>query len=302
MRVTPRHSLFASAPLLVSLARATILYDGGTIIAWDNSTQRLDILRNASLLVDGNTIVQISNGSIEAPANTTMVDATDKIIGPGYIDTHNHLWQTAFRSIAADTSLALYFQQYGATSPAREHFTPEDLYIGQVAGILELLHSGTTTVLDPAHGAWSDEDADSLLQGTFDGGIRCFFAHTVQELGPSYTFNEQVEKLRALAQDRRLEQHDAEGIVSLGLSFDGFGRSTPDQVATLWNITKAFNLSVITAHHVGGPYGFANSPVTLHSYGILNDTVPVVLSHNSNPTHEEAQLLRETNQYASITP
>lgn len=40
----------------------------------------------------------------------------------------------------------------------------------------------------------------------------------------------------------------------------------------------------------------------MHSFGILNDTFPVVFSHVSFLTATGAELLRLTNQYISITP
>lgn len=46
----------------------------------------------------------------------------------------------------------------------------------------------------------------------------------------------------------------------------------------------------------------SNSPEDLHTAGILNTSIPVVLSHASFLTFRGAQLLRSTNQYMSITP
>lgn len=45
-----------------------------------------------------------------------------------------------------------------------------------------------------------------------------------------------------------------------------------------------------------------NSPEVLHALGILNDSIPIVLSHASFLTAVGATLLRATNQYISITP
>ena len=45
-----------------------------------------------------------------------------------------------------------------------------------------------------------------------------------------------------------------------------------------------------------------NSPVLANSYGILNTSIPVVFSHGSYLTVQDAELLRSTNQYLSITP
>lgn len=68
----------------------SILYEGGTILAFNETTQRVDVLRDASLLIEGDTITRVSEARLrlEVPNNTTIINATDKIISPGYIDTH----------------------------------------------------------------------------------------------------------------------------------------------------------------------------------------------------------------------
>ena len=45
-----------------------------------------------------------------------------------------------------------------------------------------------------------------------------------------------------------------------------------------------------------------NGPKTLHSKGILNTSIPIVVSHGSFFDAADAQLLRSSNQYLSITP
>lgn len=45
-----------------------------------------------------------------------------------------------------------------------------------------------------------------------------------------------------------------------------------------------------------------NSPTLVNAFNFLNDTIPVIFSHGSFMTTEDAQLLRSTNQYLAITP
>ena len=77
------------------------------MISFDENDQRLQILRDTSLLVEGDSVTQLREGPLlhNLPSNVTRINATDKIIGPGYIDTHHHLWQTAFRTIASNSTL-----------------------------------------------------------------------------------------------------------------------------------------------------------------------------------------------------
>lgn len=294
-----------STALLLPLAlgaSGAILYEGATIISFNETNERVSILNDASMLIEGDTIAALSEGSLdsEVPGNTTRVNATGKIISPGFIDSHTHLWQTAFKTIGSNTSLADYFQKFGEYGQSASVFTPEDIYLGQLAGSLERAHVGTTTVLDHAHASWSVEGTDSCVNGSVDSGIRTVYAHAVHEVPGAWTWDEQIRKLQAMTTDPRFNADN--GLLTLGLAYDRFFDAPASNLSTLWNITKGANLSVVTTHHLGGPWGFTNSPTTLQSHGWLNDSIPIVFSHSSFLNYKDAQALRETNQYISTTP
>lgn len=161
---------------LAGLASATssTLFHGATIVGFDSNTEALNVIRNGSLLVTDDRIASVSTDANPSgvPANATRVDVTGQIITPGFIDTHRHGWQTAFKTIASNTTLVEYFIRYGA--PAPRAFTEEDVYLGQLAGIYESLASGVTTVLDHAHHTWSHETALAGLSASIDSRARVF--------------------------------------------------------------------------------------------------------------------------------
>src|ERR1700722_4878621 len=83
---------------------------------------------------------------------------------------------------------------------------------------------------------------------------------------------------------------------------------------------RSQNVSVVTSHYLGGPWNCkgiasfaltrnkvlmvgsdANSPQLVNSYGFLNTSIPIVFSHGSYLTVQDATLLRSTSQYLSIT-
>lgn len=89
-----------SAGFLLPLAlgaSGAILYEGATIISFNENDERVSILDDASMLIDGDTIAALSEGTIDSgvPSNTTRVNATGKIISPGFIDTHTVSLNTA---------------------------------------------------------------------------------------------------------------------------------------------------------------------------------------------------------------
>lgn len=292
---------FALVRYAADFAEATsILFTDATIIAFDINTNRTQTLRDSSILVENDSITQIYNGTTPTsyPNGTEVVNATGKIISPGFIDSHHHLWQTAFKTIASNTTLSEYFQKYSEFSPTITNMTVEDKYLGTLTGALELLNAGSTTVLDHAHGDSSNATADAMLNATLASGIRAYHGFTVHAI-PGYDIEDQIFKLQELAQDPRLKSN---GLVSLGLSYDGFDGGSENITSKLFDIVQNDNLSVVTTHYLGGPWTISNSPTLLSTLGWLNTSVPIIFSHASFITSSDFTALRQSNQYLSTTP
>lgn len=65
-------------------------------------------LKNHSLLIEGNKIARIA-AHIDPPYETTeVIDCSAKIISPGFVDTHHHVWQTQLKGRHANHSLLEY--------------------------------------------------------------------------------------------------------------------------------------------------------------------------------------------------
>lgn len=276
-------------------------FSGATIIAFDENSESLRIIRNGSILVENDRITAISEATTidNTSGDTITVDVTGQIITPGFIDTHRHGWQTAFKTLGSNTTLADYLGRFSEFTAATL-FSPEDVYVGQLAGIYENLNGGVTTILDHAHHTWSNMTAYAGLYASIDSKARVFWSYTFHNISSlNYTISDQIPNFREIAESNILHGTTTE----LGIAFDSFGpNNNIEEVQRIINLAREYNVSVITTHALGGPWGISNSPEDVHSFGILNDTFPVVFSHASFLTATGAELLRLTNQYISITP
>lgn len=61
----------------------------------------------SDILIDGDRITQIAP-NITPSEGVEVVDCTDKIIAPGFIDTHRHMYNTALRGMHGNDLLTDY--------------------------------------------------------------------------------------------------------------------------------------------------------------------------------------------------
>ncbi|RYP62625.1 hypothetical protein DL769_007231 [Monosporascus sp. CRB-8-3] len=279
-----------------TLGTCAVLLSGGTIVAFDTETELPQVIRNGSLLIEDDKIASIFESEpSDIPADTEIIDCKHKIITPGFIDTHRHGWQTVFKTLGSNTTLAVYFDRYGEYA-AGSSFTAEDVYISQLAGLYEALNAGVTTTLDHAHHTWSRETSQAGLQASVDSGARVFWAYAFHDVA-NYTFAEQFDDWRDLFSNTESDT------TTVAIAYDAWtSNPTADETKEIVNLIRENNVSVVTAHGLGGPWCIGNLPEAFQSAGILNSSTPIVISHASFLTAEGAQLLRSTNQYISMTP
>ena len=200
------------------------------MISFNRATSSLEVLRNSSVLTSGDRIVSVGETGTAStlPPNTEIVNLTPShIISPGFIDTHRHGWQTAFRSIGSNTSLAEYFARYGQYAAAGK-LTPEDAHIGQLAGLYSALDAGVTTTLDFSHATWSPEHATAVLNACVESGARVFWTYATQLLPDTFPIQDQYKDLRRLVEENvgDWEQSPTE----IGLAYDQFESAPIDEI------------------------------------------------------------------------
>ncbi|MEV7387896.1 MULTISPECIES: amidohydrolase family protein [unclassified Streptomyces] len=125
------------------------------------------------ILVDGDRIAAV-HGNVEV-VDAEVVDFSGRIIIPGLVNAHLHTWQTALRSVGADWTLMEYLTHLHGECVG--HYTPDDMHISNLAGALNQINCGTTTVGDWCHNVLSPEHADAAVEGLAQAGIRAVFLH-----------------------------------------------------------------------------------------------------------------------------
>jgi cytosine/adenosine deaminase-related metal-dependent hydrolase len=205
--------------VLTAVTATSILFSGGTVVAFNNETQGLRIIRNGSVLVENDRITGVFDSApTGVPVDAEIVDITDKIITPGFIDTHRHGWQTVFKSMASNTTLIEFFGRY-SSFVAPFFWNATDVYDSQLAGLYEALNAGVTSSLDHATHTWSKEAAEAGLRACIDSGARVFWGFTFANVTDLIT----VEQLYPVFRDMAAIVGSKSSPTTLGISYDGWG-------------------------------------------------------------------------------
>ncbi len=88
------------------MAHLSILLQNGTVL-FHEKDDHVTSLRDTDVLIEGNIIKKIAP-SITGDAGTKTIDCSGKIISPGFIDTHHHVWQTQLKGRFSDDTLFDY--------------------------------------------------------------------------------------------------------------------------------------------------------------------------------------------------
>jgi cytosine/adenosine deaminase-related metal-dependent hydrolase len=263
------------------------LLAGGTVVSMDPAVGDLE---HGDVLIEDGVIVQVAE-RIDAP-DAQVIDATDRIVMPGFVDNHRHSWQTAFRGVGADWTFPEWaVAMHGTVKP---HYQPEDVYVGTLLGRLEALHSGVTTMLDWYHVAQSHAHEDAAVAALRDAPGRSIFC-----LGAGWGTADSVD-----ADIRRVHAGLAgDGLVTMALGLRGADDTSMDTVAR--ELKLAAELGLRTSLHVDGDGASGGDgtrrPVTdLHEHGLLRDTTTFV--HANGLGDEELRMLADAGSSVSISP
>ncbi|KAH8812267.1 hypothetical protein F5884DRAFT_784915 [Xylogone sp. PMI_703] len=286
------------------MASSSILLQNATIIVPSGQgDDRVVPLRGHSLLIEGKTISCITP-HIEPPSSSTeVIDCTGKIISPGFIDTHHHVWQTQLKGRHGDHSLLAYIP---AGNMQSYNYTTDDIFWGELGGCLEAINAGTTTIVDHAHMNYSPEHNSNAISATASSGIRSIFCYTptarVKSWKPSVTFEESLLPDWVMKQLEELSKASpfGDGRVHLGLAFDAV-YLPKELVVDLFERCRRAGIKLITSHYArGAVLGSFSIVDAIDAYGLLNSDI--LISHASNLSSSDAAKLTKAGASISSTP
>jgi 5-methylthioadenosine/S-adenosylhomocysteine deaminase len=155
------------------MQQADLIVTRASIVTMDGERR---LLQDGAIAVRGDTI-QAIGGTEEITREYRagrLIDAADKVVFPGFINTHSHLFQVLLKGLGRDKALFEWLDASVRRAICR--ITPERIRAAAVVGCLENLSSGTTTVMDYqyCHGHLGTDDA--VIAAIEETGIRAVMA------------------------------------------------------------------------------------------------------------------------------
>lgn len=118
------------------------------------------------------------------PQAKKSLDCRGKLIMPGFVNTHIHIFQSLLKGLGADHRLVEWLNL--SALPYGTKTTPRHQFLAAQLASMEAIRSGCTTLTEFFYTNQDIELADAVIQGMLSTGIRSVFVRTFQDCGEEY--------------------------------------------------------------------------------------------------------------------
>lgn len=157
----------------------TLIKGADVVLTMDNQRREL---HGADLLLRNGVIADIGHDLTAERA--AVFRAKGKIVTPGLVNTHHHLYQTLTRAVPGAQD-ALLFGWLQRLYPIWSRFGPEEMYVSAQVGLAELALSGCTLTSDHLYLYPGGARLDDTIAAARDVGLRFHATRGAMSIGES---------------------------------------------------------------------------------------------------------------------
>ena len=251
------------------------------------------------LLIDGNRIAAV--GELPDADADRVIDAAGKLVMPGLINAHTHVYMTIHRNYADDLA---FFDWLDKVDRVEQGMTEEDVYWTTLLGIIEMIKSGTTCFVDMAIKSAKEKSgpkgaaAGAVLDSGFRAVICRGLAGTADSEESLRKFGEAVYEMDLLRDEPRLQfVHGPHAPYSCMEDYlRKLTQSCKDR-----GIGQHIHLSESQAEMDGIAAQHGTTPIQYAaSVGVFD--VPVIVAHCVYATDEDIRMMAEKGVNVAICP
>lgn len=254
------------------------------------------VINNGFMIIENNKIKSIGkhdSEQVDEKRYDKVIDGTDRLALPGFINTHTHSAMTLLRGYADDLPLQEWLEE--KIWPFESKLSEADIYWGSLLAIMEMIKSGTTTFNDMYF------EMDRVAAAVKETGMRAVLGQGLIEMkDKSKGLNKAVE----FAVNWRKQ---AEGRITTMLAPHAPYTCSPAYLEKIIALSEKHNLPIhIHVAETRNEFDDIKSNYNMTPTALLADVGllerPVTAAHCVYTTEEDIQLLAARNVGVAYNP
>ena len=252
---------------------------------------REKIENEIDILIEDGKIKKIAK-NIECDVDK-VIEATGKIIMPGFINTHAHVPMSIFRETLDGYNLQDWLQK--KIWPMEDKLTNEDIYYASMLSCIEMIKTGTTTINDMY---FMTED---IIKAAIDTGVRMQTTRTLQSIAGGG--EKRIQELEELINEYNNKFEN----LTFNIGIHGFYTSNSVYIEKCVELAKKYNLPIHIhfcenqkeVEDIKSEYNVDKVSELIKKYFKGHH---VILAHAVKLSKEEIEELKNENIYISHCP
>ena len=265
-----------------------ILIKNTNLISMSEKREKYE--KNIDILIEDSKIVKISKQINENVDK--VIDARNKVVMPGLINTHSHIAMSIFRETVDGYTTQEWLEK--KIWPMEDKLNKEDIYYASLLSCIEMIKTGTTTINDMYF------MTDSIINAAIETGIRLQTTRTLM----GYDEN---EKSRLIELEELIKKYSKNKLISFNVGIHGLYTSNLSYVKMCLEFAKENNLPV----HMHFCENQKEREDIIKDYGVKNPAEIIkrefsnthnILAHCVKLDKEDIESIKQTNTYVSHCP
>ena len=151
-----------------------ILIKGAVVLTLD---RQLGDFAQADVLIEDGKIREVRPDIAVSGDAAAVIDGANRIVIPGFIDTHSHSYQGLLRS-SLPSGLVDPDYNRDVQNNLTLHYSPPDVYAGVLIAALGFIDMGTTAIVDLSQISHTPEHSDANIRALQESGIRALYGYS----------------------------------------------------------------------------------------------------------------------------
>jgi 5-methylthioadenosine/S-adenosylhomocysteine deaminase len=172
-------------------ATRRILLKGGVVLSLD---RQVGDFARADVLIEDGRIREVRPDIAVSGEAVAVIDAANRIVIPGFVDTHSHSYQGLLRNILTNGVLNPDYNR-DIQNNLTLLYQAAEAYAGVLITALGLMDMGTTTIVDISQVSHTPEHSDACIHALQDSGIRAVYAY-YRGAGPATQYPQDIKRVQ----------------------------------------------------------------------------------------------------------